>query len=82
MAIGQRTADHQPVVTSRMIGSGLQALKKWRHLPAGELLAAVYRAMAAQAPIEGGEPTKRETGETAEDILNRLAQGTRSPRRG
>ena len=46
-----RTRDLQIPVTSRMIEAGLCALEDWKDLPPGELLAAVYRAMAAHAPI-------------------------------
>ena len=47
-----RARDHQIAVTSRMIEAGLRALEDWKDLPPGELLATVYRAMAARAPLE------------------------------
>ena len=39
-------------VSGKMIDAGLRAIEAWKDLPPGELIAAVYRAMAAAAPID------------------------------
>jgi len=73
MTKARQPANHHLVVTPRMIDSGLQALKKWKHLPPGELLAAVYRAMAARAAIDSLQSPTPHAEETAADILKRVA---------
>jgi hypothetical protein len=53
-----------------MIKAGLKALEQWKDLPPGEVMAAVYRAMAAVAP-----PESKETGQpsvTVLEVLKRL----------
>ena len=39
-------------VSPQMIKESLRAIERWKDLPPGELIAAVYRAMAAVAPID------------------------------
>ncbi len=63
-------SQNQAAVTPKMIGAGLQALERWKHLPPGELLAAVYRAMAADAPPESKETAQPSA--TVLDVLKRL----------
>jgi hypothetical protein len=53
-----------------MIEAGLQALERWKHLPPGELLAAVYRAMAADAPPESKGTAQPSA--TVLEVLKRL----------
>ena len=55
-----------------MINAGFRALTMWQHLPAGELLAAVYRDMAARAPFDDEQPTTAQIEEDAEVVLDRL----------
>jgi hypothetical protein len=57
-------------VSPQMIKEGLRALALWKELPPGEVIAAVYRAMAAVAPVDrthAAEPSP-----TIIEILNRL----------
>jgi hypothetical protein len=53
-----------------MIKAGLKALEQWKDLPPGELMAAVYRAMAAIAPLESKE--SRQPSATILEVLKRL----------
>jgi hypothetical protein len=50
-----------------MIKAGLKALEQWKDLPPGEVMAAVYRAMAAVAPQES-----KETGQPSASVLEVL----------
>jgi len=49
MASPAKPTDQMPV-SPKMIEAGLRAMEAWKDLPSGELMAAVYRAMAALAP--------------------------------
>ncbi len=51
----RRSGENQAAVTPEMIKAGLKALEQWKDLPPGEVMAAVYRAMAAVAPPQGKE---------------------------
>jgi len=60
-------------VSAKMIEAGLRAIETWKDLPPGELIAAVYRAMAAAAaPIERTHTS--EPLPTISEILKRLQQ--------
>jgi hypothetical protein len=39
-------------VSPKMIEAGLRAMEAWKNLPPGEVIAAVYRAMVAAAPVD------------------------------
>jgi hypothetical protein len=53
-----------------MIKEGLKALELWKELPPGEVIAAVYRAMAAVAPIDKSHMA--EPSPTIIEVLKRL----------
>ena len=71
--MNRRNARDVRPVTSRMIEAGLRALEEWKHLPPGELLAAVYRAMAAHAPPPGSSDSAPPS-PTVLDVLKRLGR--------
>lgn len=45
-------------VSPKMIEAGLRTMEAWKNLPPGELLAEVYRAMAALAPVDKAHTTE------------------------
>ena len=57
-------------VSAKMIGAGLRAIETWRDLPPGELIAAVYRAMAAAASVDRTHTS--EPSPTISEILKRF----------
>ena len=57
-------------VSAKMIGAGLRAIETWRDLPPGELIAAVYRAMAAAALADQTHMSERSP--TISEILKRF----------
>ena len=63
----RRSGEGQAAVTPEMIKAGLKALEQWKNLPPGEVMAAVYRAMAAVAP-----PESQETGQPSATVLEDL----------
>ena len=63
----RRSGEDLAAVTPEMIKAGLQTFEQWKHLPPGELLATVYRAMAAVAP-----PGGKETGQPSATVLEVL----------
>jgi hypothetical protein len=52
-----------------MIEAGIRAMSAWKDLPPGELVAAIYRAMAACAPVD--RTSLAEPSPTIMDILRR-----------
>jgi hypothetical protein len=70
-AVTKRHSSENPAaVTPEMIKAGLEALEQWKDLPPGELIAAVYRAMAACAPFEAKNTAQPSP--TVLDVLKRL----------
>ncbi len=63
----RRSGEDPAAVTPEMIKAGLKALEQWKNLPPGELMAAIYRAMAAFAP-----PGGKETGQPSATVLEVL----------
>ncbi len=63
----RRLGESPAAVTPEMIKAGLKALEQWKDLPPGEVMAAVYRAMAAVAPQES-----KETGQPSATVLEVL----------
>ncbi len=63
------TRDAQKAVSPKMIEAGVRAMSVWKDLPPGELVAAVYRAMAAHAPVD--RTHLAEPSPTIMDILKR-----------
>jgi hypothetical protein len=63
------TRDAQKAVSPRMIEAGVRAMSVWKDLPTGELVAAVYRAMAVYEPVDRTNPA--ETSPTIMEILRR-----------
>ena len=59
-------------VSPKMIEAGLRAMEAWKNLAPGEVLAAVYRAMVAAAPVDRTHTT--EPSPTIIEILKRLEQ--------
>ena len=57
-------------VSAKMIEAGLRAIETWRDLPPGELIAAVYRAMAAAASVDRTHTS--EPSPTIGEILKRF----------
>ena len=56
-------------VSPKMIEAGVRAMEVWKDFPPGELVAAVYRAMVAVAPID-----RTHTTEPSPTILEILKQ--------
>jgi hypothetical protein len=62
--------DKQIAVSPKMIEAGLRAIEAWKDLPLGELVAAVYRAMAAVAIGDGTDAAAPSP--TITEIMQRL----------
>ncbi len=68
------TRDTQTAVSPKMIEAGVRAMSAWKDLPPGELVAAIYRAMAAYAPVD--RTNVADPSPTIMDILKRYERKT------